>query len=788
MRYIDRVASAEVPRRFRDVHLLIGGTGAVGGETLIKMLRVYADMARYHGLHPEEQGGPVLVATGRAKDSAGNPLPELKRFRRRLGTLAQAEFGASISRQGDTIRMPTGALVVLLDFNFRILGNLSKAIRHGDEPLEQYLAHRKQDEGSLVHGLRADIRQEAPWMDLLHTVRKVLDGWSFEKFRSVQIGIPIPSLLAYHVDAIEYLLARDLITEQDGADLKSEVRRQLVEQLSKVRGEAEAVIVAHTTAVGGMYDVTQQGDKRIRLGFAHAARDEHLQEKHQQAQDISSLYAEAGIWNLVTAAAIGIDDVRVDKPLAMAQAMRRALGLADAEPFPAAKQARYLHIYPPARLTLTSHGSQIRLRFDRMSRGREFRPSLALRSGENGYLSPANAEALYRVMRVASPSELGAVLAVVGSLGDDPVFPWFRSDEISGSASCYYRESDNSRFVFDFLAQPHVRSLQLTGMEPQALVDLGSAKHQAELHTLGLLILLHRLRTLDLDAIPSLISPDKFDPISFFEEKSRPLLFEDVQGWDIERLAEDLRILVLTDAPADLTALKDFRAREQERLAPKRVKVRDILFEAIINSVRAVTSLGSPIVLEDPAGSAFVRCGWWIGPLSIIAETEDSIRSWFQRRVEQLKVEGNEVLYEEVMAHHFAVNGFIDLRPHGIVACSRDDRGARDNVRSTKDAREFRRLVNNFLPYQAFSTCGLLAVLERLKGLADYLQMAQLKLGTHFDSAWSMPRDKHGHALVVPGIVEAFRMVSEGLEKSTGTEMLDGYWGYHSLGRYPKNG
>ena len=42
-----------------------------------------------------------------------------------------------------------------------------------------------------------------------------------------------------------------------------------------------------------------------------------------------------------------------------------------------------------------------------------------------------------------------------------------------------------------------------------------------------------------------------------------------------------------------------------------------------------------------------------------------------------------------------------------------------------------------------------------------------------------MPRDEQGHTLVVPGIVEAFRMVSEGLEKGTGTEILDGYWGYY---------
>ena len=41
-----------------------------------------------------------------------------------------------------------------------------------------------------------------------------------------------------------------------------------------------------------------------------------------------------------------------------------------------------------------------------------------------------------------------------------------------------------------------------------------------------------------------------------------------------------------------------------------------------------------------------------------------------------------------------------------------------------------------------------------------------------------MPHDVNGHVLLVPGAVEALRMVSEGLEKTTGTERLDGAWGY----------
>ena len=93
-------------------------------------------------------------------------------------------------------------------------------------------------------------------------------------------------------------------------------------------------------------------------------------------------------------------------------------------------------------------------------------------------------------MKVASVSELGHVLATVGLLGDDPNVPWF------SNSICYYTETSNETQVFDFLDQPVLFGTQLSGLDPMALQDLGSAKHQAELHTLALLILRHRLRTL----------------------------------------------------------------------------------------------------------------------------------------------------------------------------------------------------------------------------------------------------------------------------------------------------
>jgi hypothetical protein len=776
LRYGDRLADVDAGRRLRDVHVLVGGTGAVGGEALIKMLRVYADMRRCHRLDAADIG-PVLVATGRDKE-------ELKGFRERLWLLAQAEFGARPSRSGDTIRMPTGALVVLREFSFNVLPRLAEATAQGGAAVDRYIAQVTAGDVSLLSALLGEVRRDAPLTGLLSSVREELaSSWPFENFRSVQIGIPIPTLLAYHLKSIDMLCERGSLDEEEAEAVKKEFIRRTGNELSAIQRQADTVIVAHTTAVGGMYDVTKDGTMQLRLGFAHAARDANLEGKHRHAMTISQMYAREGIWNLVTAAAIGIDDVRISQPLKMAQEMKSALARVAREPFPGARLAQYVHIHPPVCVPLYSPASPEPLRFEHMPRGGELSPRLAVRSGENGYLSAANAEALYRIMRVASPSELGAVLAIVGALGDDPLVPWFPLGEDGKSRECYYKESDNSRLVFDFLSQPQVRSTQLSGMEPQALVDLGSAKHQAELHTVGLLILLHRLRTLDLDAIPTIVEPKHFDAEAFFEDHSRPLSFEDIQEWNVVDLERDLRTLVTADQPAELAPLKGYSARDQDQLAPNRAAARDRVFSAVLNSVRAVTSLGSPIIIDDLEGNAIVRCGWWIAPLLIVAESKESIASWFTTRLAGLAASRVEVTLEDLTMHHLAVSGFIDLRRHAIVASTWTDENLGGRVWRTTSETELQNILQQLVPYQFFASCGLLALLERLKGLANYLQAAQVDLGTHCDAAWAMPRDQNGHTLVVPGIVEAFRMVSEGLEKGTGTEMLDGYWGYHPTAR-----
>jgi hypothetical protein len=402
-------------------------------------------------------------------------------------------------------------------------------------------------------------------------------------------------------------------------------------------------------------------------------------------------------------------------------------------------------------------------------RGEDIHPSYVIRSGENGYFTVANSDALYRVMRVASASELGQVLAVCGLLGDDPQAPWFQ-DHI-----CYYTQSDNSRQVFDFLAQPMLRRAQLNGLDPMSLQDLGSAKHQGELHTLGLLILLHRLRTVDIDAIPPYVDLERFDAHEFFVSRSRELLFEDVARWDLGVLARDLRMLVSADSPEELEALKPFARRDGNDLFPAKRAARRQVLNTVLKAVWQITSLGSPIIYEED-GVSHLRTGYFAAPLDLLVTDTDSV----QRKLRAMWSESGEACsFERFRDHLVCSRGFIDLRPHAIVTWARGiDDDLTHKLARAEDETRLRSVLGGIEPYTVFSTCGLLAILHRLRALERNLRRAMIELGTLQDFRWYMPRDAYGHVLVVPGVVEAFRMVSEGLEKTTGTDRLDGEWGY----------
>jgi hypothetical protein len=761
------VAAARSGQHYRDVHVFIGGTGAVGGSSALQMVAMLEEMMT---IAPPASldDVPVLIVTGRSDDEVHSFESRLKRFTRTrwgAGTAPRHFEHGFVS--------PGGVYVAVSKFELKPIPGLeivTDADHHSrtaavDEFLRIAGASRDMPQQEIASALMAYVRSAKPITSYLTQWLPDLAAYGTQPYRSVLLGFPLSTILAYQTGGLT-IVASELGLDADFvSSIKDAFENTFADDLAAVDKKWHArVLVAHTTGVGGMYDEMPDGQAVIRLGFAHAAKDEFLRGKHLKAEDLAAKYAERGILMLITAAAIGIDEVRMREGIPLHGGIVKALRDAPHELFRGSRERKqYIQLFKPTTLTLWGETEPKPLHF---KRGEELRPEYAIRSGENGFFSVANADALYRVMKVASVSELGHVLATVGLLGDDPNVPWFTD------AICYYTETANETQVFDFLYQPVLLGAQLSGIDPMALQDLGSAKHQAELHTLGLLILLHRLRTLDIEAIAEY--PDEsFNARQFFLDNSRPLTFRDVEQWEVEALARDLRTLVTADKPGQLLPLKplvdpnQFGGHHEAHMA---------VLKVVLDAVFAVTSLGSPIVVEDDQGNSIARTGYWIAALGDIVTDGDALRRLFTDAHEK---SGSDAPLDDYRNFQMAVNGFIDLRPLAIVSSAKLPADlAPGAVTLHRDAASFTQRLASLEPYSFFATCGLLAIVHRLRALGRMLSQARTDLGTMQDWVWTMKRDPRGHTYVVPGVVEALRMIAEGQEKTTGAEWLDGIWGY----------
>ncbi|MGN6183867.1 MAG: hypothetical protein ACTHQM_09470 [Thermoanaerobaculia bacterium] len=759
------VAAARSGQHYRDVHVLIGGTGAVGGAAALQMVAMFEEMMSIQPPASHEDV-PVLIVTGRSDEEVHSFESRLKRFTR-------TRWGANVAPRHfeHGFLSPGGVYIAVSKFEMKPVPGLeivtgadhasrAKAV---DEFLQIAGVDRTQSKETIGDALMRHVRSSRPITSFLQDRLTRLRDYGAKPYRSVVLGFPLPSIIAYQTGGLA-IVANELTL---GGEFVNNVRdafeSTFADDLSAIDKEWGArVLVAHTTGVGGMYDETPDGSTAIRLGFAHAARDEFLRTKHIEAEHLTQKYAERGVHMLVTAAAIGIDEVKMRVEIPLHGAIVEKLRNAPHELFRGSRERKQsVQVFKPATLKIDNVAKAKPLHF---KRGEALRPSWVIRSGENGYFSVANADALYRTMKVASVSELGHVLASVGVLGDDPNVPWFTN------YICFYTETANSKQVFDFLYQPVLVDAQLSGVDPMALQDLGSAKHQAELHTLALLILLHRLRTLDVEAIEEY--PDEsFNARRFLLENSRPLTFRDIESWDVDVLARELHTLVTAEKPGQLLTLKplidpgQFGARDEAHLA---------VLKFVLDSVFAVTSLGSPILVNDGDGNTIARTGYYIAPLGNIVTSEDSLQQLLREGHDKLGVS-----LDDYLAFQFAVHGFIDLRPHAIVSNAKIVSDlTTSSITTHDDDASFAARLASLEPYSFFATCGLRAVVYRLRALGRTFTQARTDLGTNQDWLWNPPRDARGHTLVVPGVVEALRMIAEGQEKTTGTEWLDGLWGY----------
>lgn len=771
---------------FDQVHVIFGGTGAVGGATALHLVSFFEEAA------VRGPAGAEALAAGRAPRVVitGRTRQEVRQFTSQLyGLQARDHRGAAPERlPGVGYRTAGGVVVELAVFAVdpsipELSGFARKREAARRRAVGELLAHgglaESAPDGDKAALLARAVRERvgSPFTDFLERYRRrgrgLPDGQG--RFRSVVVGIPLASVATYKLTDLDE--AGPYLGVEPGSrrmeELKDLYLAAICDDLARVAAQlADEVLAAHTTAVGGMYDEEADGARTIRLGFAHSALGDKLKEKQLFAEHIARLYSERGIKMLVTAGAIGVDAVLLAKVPPVNGAVRGALARAAAEGLeviPAADLASGLiRTYPPADLRLTGEpGEPVAF-----SRGAPLVMDYVLKSGENGFFSVANGDALYRVMRVVSSSELGLLLARTAVFGDHPATPSFPGNV------CYYTESDNSRQVFDLLAQPALRRSQLSGLEPKALQDLGSAKHQAELHTLGLLILLYRLKTLDLDAIPDPVDLQTFDPRAFFEEHSRVLTLERVAGWSPGPLAADLTALVTARQEADLE-----RFQRLFQTDPQRQEAAHRVLHTVLRAVWAIPSLGSPILYVAPAADPAAErrrllAGPYVAPIDRVLTRRDMVESTLQARF-AAQGGGDGAAFERLVEFHLANHGFIDLRPVAVLVTARsEEEGLEGKVRIFEEEGPFVEALRSLPPYSYFTTSGLLALLVRLRALHRQASELDLRFGTANEHRAHFVHDEAGRPLLVPGLVEACRMVSEGLGKNTGSDRLDGRWGY----------
>jgi hypothetical protein len=652
------------PNFFNQVHIVFGGSGAVGGATVIHLISFFEEAI---GLYPElVEYPPYIIVTASTKQ-------EIRQFTSLLFRLQQRDHGANpMPVENIGYRTVKGVIVELQVFtvnpNLPELSDFSIASQLDRQTsICEFLKQGGLDLNSTIEQkislLRRAIQERLgqPFTEFLIACQaRFVDSRTLKRFRSVIVSIPLASVASYKLNDLEEVCSYLGLEPESQLinDLKLDYLQALSNDLARVaRDLADNVLVAHTTAVGGMYDEVSDGTRTIRLGFAHSAIDERLVYKQLFAEKLAKLYADLGIKMLITAAAIGVDSILEHKTPPLSAAIRKELKVAEANGFQVLPEADIragvLRVYTPVSLDFLTEEHEP-LAFNH---AHPLTLDYVLKSGENGFFTVSNAEALYRVMRVTSSPELGLLLARTAAFGDDKQYPFF-VDNI-----CYYTESDYSRQVFDLLGQPQLRKNQLSGLQPKALQDLGSAKHQSELHILGLLILLHRLRTLNLGAISRHLDLKTFNPCEFFENNSNLLTLNQVLSWDVRSLSSDLTKLLTATTVSDLDPLKHLYQTD-----PKVQEAIHRVLHAVLLATHMVTSLGTPI-LHEVKGRMRVMAGYYAAPIGKVLTHRDTLHGHLKQEFLETGG-GDEDAFERFIEFYSANFGFLDIRPIAVLVTS----------------------------------------------------------------------------------------------------------------------
>lgn len=750
------LATRLLPGGDRPIRVVVfGGTGAVGGATVIDLCELILASTRFRT--PPLRG--EIWATGSTEKEIASFASRLYLTLEQRAPIEKVEPRRHYRIDGR------------IDLHFSVL-----TLQVPQDLPEQVRARLTEGTPSpdSVEAALGEIfaRWDRPFL-------RFVEGLGADLLHAVVVAIPLPSVATYTLDAIDRIAAEHGLDHRTLQRLKSAYLQTMVRGLATIQQQhARHVVMAHTTAVGGMYRV-DGGKAEIRLGFAHSALGKLLVDKKYFADELTQLYVDHGFDVLVTAAAIGIDavDQHCHLPLdrrARARLHARAAGM-EAPPIPLADlDDGLVRLYPrrpiPFDLELEAEAPPAPLAF---GPGKELLVDDAIRSGENGLFSVANCVALYHVMKVAIPEELAKVLVRHAVFGPERRNDWFK-DKIA-----YYTETESSFFALRLLeTHPRLERSHLGAFAVQAYQALGSSTHQARLHELGLLVLLLRLldlgrrfRELDEAALVAALQ----DVDGFLWHHTRAAAFEDLDGLDVETLARHLGELVEMRTNEEAGRFLGYDIKLQGVRQPGRERFLLRIANRVRRAVKTVTSLGTPIVYRRPvSGEDRILVGPWVAPLELaVADRGDVHRAW-RAQAEQVGAPF-EALRDWVIVN----NGFVDLRPHALATSSREPGPhlVHDVARLSTPA-ELLAWIDGLAPGGYFTTCGLVALKLRLERLGKAIRGRQLRLGTHDTWKHLFVEDAEGRHLLSPGLVETARMYSEGLGKVTGTESLWPGWGY----------
>lgn len=733
---------SKAPIRF----VVFGGTGAVGGAVVLELCRLILRSSRFRTVPLKGQ----IHATGQAEEDIARFVG---RIQLDLGARAPVEtvVPGRHYRVGDAI-----------DLHFSILGlelphDLAKRARAAapddggtagsdlERGLEAYFSAQRQPFLSFVKKLGTD---------LLH---------------AVVVAIPLPSVATYTLEIVERLAAEHGLDTTARTRIKSAYLHRFINGLAIIQQRyARHVVIAHTTAVGGMYRVDGGGQAEIRLGFAHSALGKKLVEKKYFADELCEVYLDHGFDVLVTAAAIGIDAVEFQRRLPLGRAVRATLATRVGQGHPAVPSEDLTRdeilLYPSAAIDLDAEPARP-LAF---GHGDSLTVEAAIRSGENGLFSVANCLALYNVMKVAIPEELAMVVVRHAVFGPERRRDWFQ-DKI-----CYYGSTENALFALRLLENdPQLTRAHLGAFGVQSYQALGSATHQARLHELGLLNLLLRLR--DLAERAATLSPVAWaegaqDLDTFFWRHTRLPAFEDLDDLDVPTLAQAFGQLCEIEHADDVAALLAIDPSDNR----ERLDFLAQLAARVQRYLSTITSLGTPIIYRGQRGRDRIRVGPYVAPMELAMTSADVMHLTWRRLADAHRISATTARDWTIVN-----NGFVDLRPHALGSCAADAcRELEGRVQYFDRPEAILDWLDGLPVGSYFTTCGLIALRLRLERLSRQVRGRRIELGTAETWKHLFQQDVEGRHILSPGLVETVRMYTEGLGKVTGTESLWPSWGY----------